>query len=213
MRIDDNTRVCYECSVSNPPALWRCTECSLLKYSAPRLCEKCVLSSHLNNPHCMDVLYQGESVFRKPFFHEMITFRLATLVCRSCHSTNCFQPKTITVFIASHNGIFRCNCPDVGTLCHDCGAELITSPVAFDCLPCEPVHQSGCTWFTNSILSFMRKLRSEGGTSANALARAIMEHWVSRNAFLDGHGRSTNADTISVPKITVHWLEKKSLRF
>ena len=36
-----------------------------------------------------------------------------------------------------------------------------------------------------------------------------MEHWVSRNAFLDGHGRSTNADTISVPKITVHWLEKK----
>ena len=207
MRIDDNDRVCDKCHVHNPPALWWCNECSLLKYSSPRLCEECVVRSHVNNPHCMDVLHREESVFRKPFFHEMITFRLATLVCRSCKST---KPRTITVFIASHNGIFCCNCPDGGSLCYDCGAEFITSPIAFDCLPCEPVHQSGCTWFTNSILSFMQTLQSEGGTSANALARAIMEHWLSRNSFLVGHGRSTNADTFSVPNITIHWLEKKT---
>jgi hypothetical protein len=213
MRIVGDDRECDRCHIINPPRLWRCNECSMLKHSSPRLCEECVVSTHLNSPHCMDVLYREETVFRKPFFHEMITFQLALLVCQSCSSTNCLQPRTMSIFIASQNGIFHCTSPEVGTMCQDCGAEMITGPIAFDCLPCEPVHQSGCTWFTNSLLSLIRTLRCEGGNSANALARAIMEHWLSRNAFLFSSRETsfvtTNAGTFPVPNITVHWLEKK----
>jgi hypothetical protein len=161
----------------------------------------------------MDVLHRDETMLRKPFFHEMIIFRLAILACPSCNSTNIFQPETIFVLIASQNGIFGCTCPAAGSKCHDCGAEVINTSIAFDCLPCEPVHQSGCTWFTNSLLSFIRTLRSEGGISANALSRAIMEHWLSRNSllgFLPGRrNRSAVDGRFALPNITVHWLEKK----
>ena len=206
-------RECDRCQVLNPPRLWRCNECSILKHAAPRLCEECIVSTHINNPHCMDILCAEETVFRKPFFDETITFRLAIIACQSCNSSVCLKPPTFSVLIASLNGIFHCTCPEGGSKCNNCGAEVICSPVAFDCLPCEPVHQSGCTWFTNSLLSFIRTLRSEGGSSANALARAIMEHWISRKSFLvssDGsRSISTNAGTFPVPNITVHWLEKK----
>jgi hypothetical protein len=53
----------------------------------------------------MDVLHRDETMLRKPFFHEMIVFRLAILACPSCNSTNIFQPETIFVLIASQNGI------------------------------------------------------------------------------------------------------------
>ena len=212
-RIVGHDRECDMCQEKNPPMLWQCNECTLLKYSSPRLCEDCILNTHLNMPHSMDVLYRDETIFRKPFFHETITFRLAILACPSCNSTNCFQPDTVSVLIASQNGIFRCTCPAGGSKCHDCGDEVINTSIAFDCLPCEPVHQSGCTWFTKSLLSFIRTLRSEGGISANALARAIMEHWQSRNLFLAFSPGRTNRNRVDgnfpFSNITVHWLEKK----
>ena len=164
-------------------------------------------------PHCMDVLYCDETIFRKPFFHETITFMLAILACPSCNLTNCFQPEAISVLIASQNGIFCCTCPAGGSKCHDCSDEVITTSIAFDCLPCEPVHQSGCTWFTKSLLSFIWTLQSEGGISANALAWAIMEHWQSRNLSLGFMPGQTNHNTVDgnflFSNITVHWLEKK----
>jgi hypothetical protein len=210
-------RKCDACGILNPTRLWRCNECSMTKHSSPMLCPECAVQDHINNPHCMFVLCQEESVFRKPLGHEIITFKLSIGACHSCHTANPLEgtagcsttTKYIYVFVASQSGIFHCTCPEGGSRCRGCGAELICGPVAFDCLPCEPVHQSGCTWFTNSLLSFIRTLRSEGGISANALARAIMEHWLSRNSFLVNLEGSTVSSAHVIPKINVHWLEKK----
>jgi hypothetical protein len=42
----------------------------------------------LNNPHCMDVQCQGENVFRKPFGHETLTFKLEIDFCQICRCDN-----------------------------------------------------------------------------------------------------------------------------
>ena len=55
-RIVSNIRKCDRCDKCDPPRLWRCNECSLLKHSSPKLCDECIVYNHINMPHCMDVL-------------------------------------------------------------------------------------------------------------------------------------------------------------
>ena len=161
----------------------------------------------------MDILPSDEAVYRRPFLDELITFRLEFQACPACHTDKLSQVNSSSVMVATQNGIFHCTYPVEGSMCHNCGAEIITGAVAFDCLPCEPVVQSGCTWFTNTLISQMRSLRSEVGSSANSLARSIMEHWMTKQSFLyscDGmRTNSTNGGNHVLPKVTAHWLEKK----
>jgi hypothetical protein len=209
-------RSCGTCGILNPIRLWRCKECSMLKHSSPMLCDECIVKRHINTLHCMDILCQEESVFRKPACGEIIIFKLVIERCHSCKMLNPVgnmtdsldETKYIHVFVASQNGIFQCTRPHSENTCSGCGTKLICGPVGFDCLPCEPVDQSGCTWFTSSLISFIRTLRSEGGISTNALARAIMEHWRSSSSFLV-NSQQGSSGTSHVPNITSHWLEKK----
>ena len=161
MRMLKSEPKCDMCLKHNAPRLWQCTECSLSKHVSPQLCDSCIVNTHINNPHCMNILSGEGTVFRKPFANEFITFQLDVLKCSSCSYTNCFQSEqkyVKYVFIASQNGIFHCTIPEEVTVCQHCGNQQITSPVAFNCLPCDPVLKSGCTWFTNSLLSFTRTL-------------------------------------------------------
>jgi hypothetical protein len=177
-------RKCSLCGMLDPNRLWRCNECSMLKHSYHMVCGECMVREHINKPHCMEVLCQGDMQFRKPLSHEIITFRLAIGKCQCCNMSDPLGAMAddfggnqyIYVLVASLNGIFHCTCPAVRSRCNGCGEDLIYDSVAFDCIPSEPIHQSGCTWFTNSLVSFIRMLRSEGGLSANALARSIMAH-------------------------------------
>jgi len=192
----------------------------MLRHSSEMLCDECTVKRHTSNPHCMEVLCQGENVFRKPFSHETLTFKLNIQFCRVCQCDNPLgdvqdelnEGNSTTVFVASQNGIFQCTSPLDGSKCQNCELELTCSAVAFDSIPCEPSHKNGATWFTNGLLSFIRTLRCEGGSSYNALARAIMEHWLSRGSFLvneQGSGNSMDVGNSHTPNMTVHWLEKK----
>jgi hypothetical protein len=161
----------------------------MLKHSSPMLCDECIVKGHINSLHCIDILCQEESVFRKPACGENITFKLEIERCHSCKMTNLLgnldETKYVHVFVASQNGIFQCTRPHSENTCSGCGTKLICGPVGFDCLPCEPVDQSGCTWFTTSFISFIRTFRSEGGMStALSLSIPAAKHWGS-NGFME----------------------------
>jgi hypothetical protein len=122
------------------------------------------------------------------------------------------ERRSTTVFVAAQNGIFQCNSPIGGSKCKNCNFELSCGAVAFDSIPCEPSHKNGATWFTNDLVSFIRSLRCEGGNSYNALAWAIIDHWLSRGSFLVNEQQSRNSIDVGNsqnPNISVHWLEKK----
>jgi hypothetical protein len=168
-------RRCGTCGISNPIRLWRCKECSMLKHSSLMLFDECIVKGHINTLHCMDILCQEESVFRKPACGEIVIFKVVVERCHSpCKMLNPIgnmtdsldETKYIHMFVASQNGIFQCTRPHSENTWSGCGTKLICGPVGFDCLPCEPVDQSGCTWFTSSITLFIRTLRSEGGVLA-----------------------------------------------
>ena len=157
MRLVGSTeQICEGCGLTtNHSRLWRCNECTMLKHSSPMLCDACTVNGHINNPHCMEVLCKGESVFRKPFGHETLTFKLEIELCPVCNcvhplgnmAANGFNEKnSITVFVASQNGIFQCACPLGGSKCRNCQLELTCGPTAFDSIPCEPSHKKGATW-------------------------------------------------------------------
>lgn len=82
MRIKSSTgHKCEGCNFTNPSRLWRCKECSIMRYSSKMLCDECAVNRHISNPHCMEVMCQGDNVFRKPFSHETLTFRLNIQFC------------------------------------------------------------------------------------------------------------------------------------
>jgi hypothetical protein len=119
MRIVGSTdQKCEACGISNHSRLWRCNECTMLKHSSPMLCDACTVNGHINNSHCMDILCKGENVFRKPFGHETLTFKLEIKLCQVCKCVNPLgstadgnnETNSITVFVASQNGIFQCGC-------------------------------------------------------------------------------------------------------
>ena len=215
LRVCSFERKCSMCGVTDPNRLWRCNECSMLRHTSPMMCGECMVTKHINTLHCMDVLSCEEEVWRSPLSDEFITFRLSIGTCRYCNTsdplgaldTNFVRNNYIYVFVASQNGIFHCTSPAEGSQCRGCREELISGPIAFDCLPSGPILQSGCAWFTNSLISFIRTLRYEGGISANAMARSMMGHWLSRHSFLVNQRR--NVTMSEMPNITVHWLEKK----
>jgi hypothetical protein len=218
LRLTGRERRCEGCETLNPTRLWRCNECVMGMHSSPMQCDECMVQDHINKPHCMDVLCQGETLFRKPLCHEIITFKLAIRECPTCKLPDPLgsidslggESSTMTVLVASQNGIFHCVTPNGKSSCSACDVKTVCGPVAFGCLPCEPLNQSGSTWFTDSLLSFIRTMHSEGGISANALARAIMKHWISRSSFLVDSQRQSNISPVA--NITVKWLEKKLAR-
>jgi hypothetical protein len=122
------------------------------------------------------------------------------------------ERKSILVSAASLNQIFQCAHPLDGSKCQNCQLELTCGAVAFDSIPCEPSHKEGATWFINSLVSFICTLKCEKGSSFNALAQAILEHWLSRGSFLVnllGSRNSMDIGNSHNPNMTVHWLEKK----
>jgi hypothetical protein len=160
-----NGRTCERCLLTNNARLWRCNECTMLKNSSQMLCDDCTVRIHINNPHCMEVLCEGENIFRKPYGHETITFQLQVKVCTVCGCDDplvdisdggFYERNSVDVFVASQNGIFHCSCPvDGSARCKSCDSGLSGGAVAFDCIPCEPSKKKGATWFTNSLMSLI----------------------------------------------------------